>query len=196
MPLCEKLAKNGKPCERPVSHRGLHGNRFCTRCAERLKHHRDRCQECGREPRRSPERYKKNRAYWKNHSDTGRMSVRWHHHAIFSGLPRHRTYRGMPFYDGWDPKRGGSYDTASKWIVDNLGTRPGPEWSLDIIKHEVGFVPNNLRWAKTFTQNRNQQRHRLSQFSLEDLQVELRRHGYDIVKRPTDLSQQVLDQSA
>jgi hypothetical protein len=78
---------------------------------------------------------------------------------------------GMPFFDAWNPNKGGSYAVATSWIIENLGKKPGLDWSLDIVKHELGFVPGNLRWATRNIQARNQQRYRLGQFSDEEFAV-------------------------
>jgi hypothetical protein len=73
----------------------------------------------------------------------------WQHYRwIFTNDIKYRTYWGMPFYDKWNPKKGGSYQVGAKWIMENLGKRPGENYSLDIIKHDRGFVPGNLRWAQ------------------------------------------------
>lgn len=55
-------------------------------------------------------------------------------------------YAGLPFYDQWNPKCGGSLGDAARWIVENLGPRPSRHHQLAIINHDEGFVPNNLAW--------------------------------------------------
>jgi hypothetical protein len=59
---------------------------------------------------------------------------------------KHKSYRGMPFFDGWNPKKGGTFLSGAKWIIDNLGKRP-KGCSMHIVDHEKGFVPGNLEWA-------------------------------------------------
>lgn len=106
-----------------------------------------------------------------------------HHYFIFgSKNPYHRHYKGMPFHDEWNPKQGGSFWKGMQWIFDNLGEKPGETWSIDIIDHEKGFVPGNLRWATKRQQARNRQSCRLGKFTLQELKVELKRHGYKAVK--------------
>lgn len=91
-------------------------------------------------------------------------------------------YKSMPFCDKWNPRKGGSLYLGAKWIIDNLGKKPGPEWSIDIIKHERGFVPGNLRWALKHTQKRNQRHRKLGTFTIGELKVEAKRHGYKLVQ--------------
>jgi hypothetical protein len=89
----------------------------------------------------------------------------------------------MPFPDEWNPSQGGSFVNGRDWIVSNLGKKPGPEWSMDIIEHSKGFVPGNIRWAKKHIQIRNQKHKKLGLFSLQELRIEAKRHGYDLVKK-------------
>src|ERR1700688_531057 len=106
-------------------------------------------------------------------------SVYHHYKYTFdSKTSGHKYYKGMPFYDEWNPKKGGVIWLGVKWIIENLGKRPNPKWSLDIIKHELGFVPGNLRWARKHTQTMNQRHKRLGLYSLQEIRVEAKRHGY------------------
>ena len=104
-------------------------------------------------------------------------SVAGHFSAIL-GKRKAATYKGMVFYDGWNPKKGGSYLAGYLWILKNLGKRPGPEWSLDIIKHEIGFVPGNLRWALRNQQIENRQHRTLGKVSDKEFEIEAKRRGY------------------
>jgi len=52
----------------------------------------------------------------------------------------------MPFFDAWNPDKGGSFDAGAQWIIENIGKRP-EGCSLHIVEHEKGFVPGNLEWA-------------------------------------------------
>lgn len=45
-----------------------------------------------------------------------------------------------------------------RYILYVLGPKPGPEWSLDRIDPDYGYVRNNLRWATPEMQNRNRLR--------------------------------------
>lgn len=74
----------------------------------------------------------------------------YHHWCIFTSddASRH-TYKGMPFYDGWNPQKGGSFAAAAVWIVKRLGSKSEqpPGSSLHIVEHALGFMPGNLEWA-------------------------------------------------
>lgn len=104
----------------------------------------------------------------------------WNHYALIFNKSRagHKYYNGMPFFDGWNPKKGGEIWRAAKWIIDNLGKKPDSRWSLDIIEHRLGFVPGNLRWALKNTQMRNQNHRMLEKISDEEFAVEAKRRGY------------------
>jgi hypothetical protein len=91
---------------------------------------------------------------------------------------RHDNYSGMAFCAAWDPNKGGSFLNGAKWIFKNIGRRPEPGYSLDIIKHEIGFVPGNLRWASKRTQKDNQQHRALGKMSETEFAAEARRRGW------------------
>jgi hypothetical protein len=75
------------------------------------------------------------------------QSVRHHHRSIFNTEDKsHKSYKGMPFYDYWNPDKGGAFKTGEKWIIDNLGKRP-EGCTLHIISHALGFTPGNLEWT-------------------------------------------------
>jgi hypothetical protein len=105
--------------------------------------------------------------------------------SVKSGPNKHsKYYVGMPFYSGWDPAKGGAVWRGAKWIVDNLGKRPGKGWSLDIIEQSKGFVPGNLRWVpRGFIQRRNQVHRKLFDVSEYVFSVEAKRRGYEKVKK-------------
>jgi len=106
------------------------------------------------------------------------VSKHWH---VLYGKNPFPTYKGMPFFDEWNPSKGGSYGAGAKWIIDNLGHKPNSAWSMDIIKHELGFVPGNLRWALHSSQQQNKQHKKLGTFTLQELRVEAKRRGYKLV---------------
>jgi hypothetical protein len=98
-----------------------------------------------------------------------RRSVKDHYHAIVGGKRKGRTYKGMKFFDGWNPAKGGSFKDGEDWIINNLGKRPKGA-SLHIVDHEKGFVPGNLEWAYRDKQNAEQmfkiiakQKHRIKE---------------------------------
>ena len=102
-----------------------------------------------------------------------------HFYNIFNPRAnRHENYKDMPFYDDWNPKKGGAYRNGAQWILDNLGPRPGQGWSMDIIEHNKGFVPGNIRWSLRSGQERNKKHKILGQWSDEEFAVEARRRGY------------------
>jgi hypothetical protein len=74
-------------------------------------------------------------------------TVSSHFSFVFTSKnPNHKNYKGMPFYDGWNSRKGGSISAGAEWIIKNLGERQEGT-SLHIVEHEKGFVPGNLEWA-------------------------------------------------
>lgn len=71
-------------------------------------------------------------------------SVRLHLYHINRESP---SYRGMPFFDGWNPKLGGLIRDGVAWIFENIGARPQGRWELHIIDRRIGFMPGNLQWV-------------------------------------------------
>lgn len=81
-----------------------------------------------------------------------------------------KSYQGMPFFDEWNPDKGGSFIAGEKWIIENLGRRPvdnflmtgqtvrypgqKSRWQMHILDRPVGFVPGNLAWMPTNKHNR------------------------------------------
>jgi len=83
-------------------------------------------------------------------------TITFHYNYIFkSRSPKAKNYKGMPFFDAWNPSKGGSFKAAYDWIIKNLGKRP-ENTSMHIIKHELGFVPDNLSWTHPKGQTANQ----------------------------------------
>lgn len=109
-------------------------------------------------------------------------TVRQHWRFIFDTKCKcHKNYAGMPYHEEWNPQLGGAFWRGVKWILDNLGPKPSREWSLDIIEHDKGFVPGNLRWARYNQQARNQRHRGPGKMSVEELEAEARRHGFRLV---------------
>ena len=105
-----------------------------------------------------------------------------HYHFIFSTTGRaESSYKGMPFFDDWNPNKGGSYLAGMQWILENLGEKPKGA-SLHIIKHETGFVPGNLEWTHPKKQT-NQQMHKI---------IAQQHHQIKSLKRQVIEAQQVL----
>lgn len=84
-----------------------------------------------------------------------RNCVANHYQLIFGRPGKHLTYKGMPFFDGWNPKKGGCFVDGGDWIVQNLGPRP-KGCSIDIVDRLLGFVPGNLKWSTPKGQAWNQ----------------------------------------
>jgi hypothetical protein len=83
-------------------------------------------------------------------------SVRSHHYHIFNPkATAHKNYEGMPFYDGWNPAKGGSLQAGEDWIIKNIGKRPDGT-TLHIVDHVQGFVPGNLEWTHQKKQTHQQ----------------------------------------
>ena len=92
----------------------------------------------------------------RNTARSEHKTVMDHHRLIFNPKnSRYANYRGMPFFDGWNPDKGGTYKAGTEWIIVNLGKRP-KGCSLHIINHEKGFVPDNLEWTGRKKQNNQQ----------------------------------------
>jgi hypothetical protein len=90
-------------------------------------------------------------------------SVRDHYGNIF--IKRHPAYVGLPYYDGWNPKKGGSFAAGAHWIIKNLGIKPvDGKSNLHIVDRRFGFVPGNLQWVAV---GRHQQEEMVNRLLLE-----------------------------
>lgn len=58
--------------------------------------------------------------------------------------------RGITVCDEWQGK--GGYEKYRAYILENLGERPSPSYSIDRIDNSKGYEPGNLRWANGQTQ--------------------------------------------
>lgn len=87
-------------------------------------------------PYKSPKRYKAyQKKYNQNHkkkmkeynviyhaAHAEQSTVRNHHYHIFKSKRFcDRGYKHMPFFNMWNPDKGGSYKEGAKWIIENLG---------------------------------------------------------------------------
>ena len=73
-------------------------------------------------------------------------TVKAHWTMIFGSKPK-PTYINMPFFDEWNPRKGGSFLAGVRWLVETLGPRPDKTYQLHIIQKDIGFVPGNLVWV-------------------------------------------------
>lgn len=92
-----------------------------------------------------------------------------HYGCIRNG---YSTYKGMPFFDGWNPDKGGSYQAGERWIIENLGHRlgSGKEYQLHIIDRRLGFVPGNLCWVPL---NKHKQEEMMNRLLLENQNLKI-----------------------
>jgi len=95
--------------------------------------------------------------------------------------PRHHAYkkyggRGITICPRWE-----SYEL----FAADVGPRPGPEYSIHRINNDLGYFPENVRWATPKEQQQNRRPRsewdikyrRIDQFSDEEIELELaRRH--------------------
>lgn len=96
------------------------------------------------------------------------------HRLARSGLtarsPEYRAWQGIkqrclnpksPRYADWG---GRGITMYQPWIADfdsflaEIGRRPGPEFSVDRIDNDRGYVPGNVRWATAAQQANNRRR--------------------------------------
>lgn len=78
-------------------------------------------------------------------------TVRNHWKNIFdSNDSRHRSYKNIKFYDGWNPDKGGSFIAGMDWIIKNIGPKINRHYELHVIKskkYPYGFFgPGGVVW--------------------------------------------------
>lgn len=78
-------------------------------------------------------------------------TIAGHLNNIFNlKAPHHNSYKNMSFFDGWNSKKGGSILTGMRWILENLGPKPGSNWHIHVIKskkYPYGFFgPGGIVW--------------------------------------------------
>jgi hypothetical protein len=89
------------------------------------------------------------------------ISVRSHYDIIMGKYKKVPCYYKMPFFNGWNPKKGGSFQAGEDWIIENIGKRPGKNYQLHIVDRKLGFVPNNLEWVPRDKHKQNEMINRL-----------------------------------
>ena len=67
---------------------------------------------------------------------------------------KHYGGRGIKLYGGWK----NNYPAFKEWMISNIGYKPSPRHTLDRIKNDGDYEPNNLRWATSSQQNSNKTR--------------------------------------
>jgi hypothetical protein len=74
---------------------------------------------------------------------------------VSSNYPRHKSYKNMKLHPEWDPRKtnlsiGQCAQRAMRWIQENIGERPSPDYQLHVIKkHERDsgfFSPKGIKW--------------------------------------------------
>jgi hypothetical protein len=104
-------------------------------------------------------------------------SVNTHHQSMKTSYKsKHATYRGMVFYEGWDPDKGGTYVAGAKWIIENLGRKPSRDYELHIVDRRLGFVPGNLAWVPRSEHKREEM---LTKLLIENQQLKDRLAKYE-----------------
>lgn len=81
--------------------------------------------------------------------------------------------RGITMYKPWAD----SFKEFYMWIKENIGLRPGPEYSIDRINNNGNYEPGNIRWATVQMQNCNT---RKNKFTLNDVS-KLRKRYREII---------------
>ena len=168
--IAHKLGRSPGAVERMVDRLNVNltlDDKICEVCGKPFQRkHNNRRRICSPECRRIRQRQ------WAKRQ-VGYRTVHAHWRWIFIEDGSHRTYKGMPFFDGWNPKKGGSFRAGAAWIISNLGKRP-QGGSLHVVHHDIGFMPGNLEWASAGKQSNQQmfkiiaqQRHRIKELEAE-----------------------------
>lgn len=63
--------------------------------------------------------------------------------------------RGIRMYKEWFD----GYQAFRAYVKSNIGDRPKPEYTLDRIDNDRGYVPGNIRWASKMLQVYNRRSH-------------------------------------
>lgn len=198
--ICKQGKDTGLTCLRPIGHKKCHIYTACRAIVDgqqclKANESKGLCQTHllqfrGNKPFKISRKLTGNCLRGQNTIKNGKLrpeyqTVSKHWRWIFKDVDsRLHSYKGMPFYDGWNPDKGGFISAGCAWIIDNLGIKSVFEAqhgksSLDIIDHRLGFVPGNLRWSTRKDQalNRN-----LRVAKDETLIRELNHRGYMVVK--------------
>jgi len=63
---------------------------------------------------------------------------------------------GIEMCDRWNPKKGGSFEN----FLEDMGSKPGPEYSIERIDSAGDYTPENCKWATKKEQSRNTSQNR------------------------------------
>lgn len=110
-------------------------------------------------------------------ADRHRIRILVRGHLVATRDEKNNSYRNMPFYEKWNPQKGGSYVAAEKWILENIGPRPKDgKYHLHVVDRRVGFMPGNLSWIPVGAHKREEL---LNKVLLENQQLRERLKKYE-----------------
>ena len=64
-------------------------------------------------------------------------------------------YKSQPLYEARGITVCDEWNNSFEAFLRDMGTRPGPEYSLDRINNDEGYSPTNCRWATAHQQINN-----------------------------------------
>src|SRR6266571_8902933 len=85
----------------------------CDSVVQRISNNQKRCLDCAKEQRKRAAHKSQQVAY---------RTV--YHHWYFVFKSQDENYKGMPFFDDWNPDKGGSFRAGAEWIIATIGKRP------------------------------------------------------------------------
>jgi len=82
--------------------------------------------------------------------------------------------RGITIYEPWIESK----EEFQTYILEVLGPRPSPEYSLDRINNNEGYYPGNVRWATRSEQQNNKNSYRRSNQYIKAKELEYEQTKY------------------